>query len=332
MNPFVSIIIPVYNSAEYVSDAIQSALDQTYKNIEIIIVDDGSTDRSWEIIESYKWKYPNIIKSFKQENKGACSARNKGAILSNGQILQFLDSDDILIQNKIEEQIIYLDKIIDGEVLFCNTLNFQGKNLNNISKSDDYNINGYLLLNDAIYKKLVLTPCILIKKEVFINNGMFKENLIRAQEHEFNVRLMSRGIKYYYTPFYGILVRHHDSSIRVSNQNILNNPLYELELGKIFNNYIVKYDEVNSSYNCLKNELVNYLISRAQWYGNYKRFDIVSIYWKFIVNFMEENDLKYIKDYKSKVYSILLNIFGLLIFEKLRIKYQFIRKLYKKVF
>lgn len=108
-NQLVSILIPVYNAEKYVAEAIESALNQTYKNIEIIIVDDGSTDKSWEIIESYRQKHPKIIKTYRQENKGACAARNKAFELSDGKYIQYLDSDDLLASDKIEHQIKYFD-------------------------------------------------------------------------------------------------------------------------------------------------------------------------------------------------------------------------------
>jgi glycosyltransferase involved in cell wall biosynthesis len=121
----VSILIPVYNTQRYVAEAIESALNQSYKNIEIIIVDDGSTDNSWKIIESYKLKYSNIIKTFKQGNKGACSARNKAFELSSGKYIQYLDADDLLSPEKINASIKLLKQEGNEEcVVLCKWLRF----------------------------------------------------------------------------------------------------------------------------------------------------------------------------------------------------------------
>src|SRR5579875_322194 len=102
MHPLISIIIPLYNAEKYIIETIDSALQQSYKNIEIIIIDDGSTDSSFNVAETYK--SDNII-VVKQENKGASAARNHGLKLAKGEYIQFLDADDILDVNKIEYQI-----------------------------------------------------------------------------------------------------------------------------------------------------------------------------------------------------------------------------------
>jgi len=108
-HPLVSILIPVYNKASYVAEAIDSCLHQTYPHIEIIIVDDGSTDGSWDIVKNYADRYPDRMKVFRQGNKGACAARNKAFELSSGQYIQYLDADDILAPDKIKHQIKYFE-------------------------------------------------------------------------------------------------------------------------------------------------------------------------------------------------------------------------------
>jgi glycosyltransferase involved in cell wall biosynthesis len=99
MHPLVSILIPAYNSEKWIKATIQSALNQTYKNKEIIIVDDGSTDHTFSIAKQFE---SNIVKVITQKNQGASAARNKALSLSQGDFIQWLDSDDILSPNKIE--------------------------------------------------------------------------------------------------------------------------------------------------------------------------------------------------------------------------------------
>jgi glycosyltransferase involved in cell wall biosynthesis len=98
----VSILIPLYNSEEYITDTIQSALNQTYTNIEIIIVDDGSTDNSYDIAKSYK---SETVKVYKQKNSGASAARNNAFSKCSGDLIQYLDADDILHPEKVENQV-----------------------------------------------------------------------------------------------------------------------------------------------------------------------------------------------------------------------------------
>lgn len=91
--PKISVIIPVYNSENYLEECLNSCLLQTYENIEVICIDDGSSDRSAEILKSYL-KKDRRIKVFEQENKGVSSARNKGILNAKGDYISFLDSDD----------------------------------------------------------------------------------------------------------------------------------------------------------------------------------------------------------------------------------------------
>src|SRR5690554_4279716 len=95
----VSIIIPCFNREQLVGCAINSALKQSYRNIEIIVVDDGSTDRSWQVIEAYG----RSIQAVRIENGGAPRARNHGLRLATGRFIKFLDSDDLLPPDSISE-------------------------------------------------------------------------------------------------------------------------------------------------------------------------------------------------------------------------------------
>ncbi|QKJ30442.1 glycosyltransferase family 2 protein [Mucilaginibacter mali] len=118
--PLVSIIIPLYNAEQYIAEAIRSALDQTWPNKEIIIVDDGSTDRSVDIIQ----KFDNeIIKIYKQRNSGAAAARNFGLKQSVGQYIQFLDADDIISPDKIESQMALIGNS-NHYLGLCGTVHF----------------------------------------------------------------------------------------------------------------------------------------------------------------------------------------------------------------
>lgn len=105
--PKVSVIIPTYNRKDYVTEAIDSVLNQTYKDFEVIVVDDGSTDGTGEIL---KEKYRNKIRYFYKENSGCASARNYGIRNALGEYIAFLDSDDKYLPKKLEDQIRILEK------------------------------------------------------------------------------------------------------------------------------------------------------------------------------------------------------------------------------
>lgn len=105
----VSIIIPCYNVQDYIVECVQSTVDQLYNNIEIICIDNNSTDKTWDILNELKRKYSKLIieKEFKA---GANAARNKGLTLAKGKWIQFLDADDLIEPNKISHQISLVEK------------------------------------------------------------------------------------------------------------------------------------------------------------------------------------------------------------------------------
>lgn len=189
-NPLVSILIPVYNTEKYVAEAVESVLNQTYKNIEIIIVDDGSTDRSWEIIENYRQKYPDIIKTYRQENKGACAARNKAFELSIGDYIQYLDSDDYITEKKISEQMKLFRKYGDEIITSCSWTRIENGNVNrkkidkNYPKPIDWLIDSWTG-NGSGQTSIWLTPRPIIEKA-----GKWNENLRKNQDGEFFSRII----------------------------------------------------------------------------------------------------------------------------------------------
>ena len=116
MDSLISVIVPIYNSEKYLDNTIKSIINQTYKNLEIILVDDGSTDKSYEICKKYQ-KKDNRIKLFHQKNKGVSFARNIGIENSNGEFLTFLDSDDLIDKKMYEKLFNAFDNNLD--YVFC---------------------------------------------------------------------------------------------------------------------------------------------------------------------------------------------------------------------
>ncbi|HCG8449660.1 TPA: glycosyltransferase family 2 protein [Vibrio parahaemolyticus] len=108
MSLLVSVIMPTYNSAGTVVESIQSVLSQTYKNWELIIVDDRSTDNTWQVIQTYADKYDNIRIYQNKENLGAGASRNFAIKKARGRFIAFLDSDDLWTEDKLAEQIPFM--------------------------------------------------------------------------------------------------------------------------------------------------------------------------------------------------------------------------------
>ena len=109
MPTLVSVIIPCYNAAEWLGEAIDSCLAQTHQPLEVIVVDDGSTDASLEVARRYAEQH-DVVQAVTQPNRGAPVARNRGVCMSRGPYLQFLDADDRLVNGKLQRQVAVLDR------------------------------------------------------------------------------------------------------------------------------------------------------------------------------------------------------------------------------
>lgn len=134
VNPLVSIIIPVYNAEKYIAETIISALNQTWKNKEILIIDDASEDASFSIAKSFECA---IVKVFQQQKKGASTARNIGIKEAKGDYIQFLDADDLLEETKIEQQLQAIDFAKDA-LAICPVIHFPDGNFHKGFLQDGY--------------------------------------------------------------------------------------------------------------------------------------------------------------------------------------------------
>jgi len=114
MKPLVSILIPAYNAEEWITDTLQSAISQTWQRKEIIVVDDGSRDRTAEVARRLASKQVAVVTV---PNRGAAAARNHAMRLSQGDFIQWLDADDLLTMDKIERQLAALGEVQDTRVL-----------------------------------------------------------------------------------------------------------------------------------------------------------------------------------------------------------------------
>ena len=168
----VSIIIPTYNRKPFLIHAINSVLNQTYQNLELIIIDDGSSDKS---IEYIKKKYPTI-KIYKQSNKGVSSARNKGIKISSNNWIAFLDSDDRWHPKKLEKQINYLVK--NPKYKICHTDEIwirKGIRINQHKKHKKY---GGHIFDKCLDLCRISPSSVIIHKDIFNKVGLFNEKFL----------------------------------------------------------------------------------------------------------------------------------------------------------
>ncbi|NQU95339.1 MAG: glycosyltransferase [Candidatus Omnitrophica bacterium] len=193
--PLVSILIPCYNKVQWIGQAIESALSQTYSNKEIIVVDDGSADRSPEVIQAFG----NKVQWEAGPNRGANAARNRLLELSRGEWLQYLDADDYLLPDKLERQINNVDNINDVDVVYSQIL-LETKEGESIVRKSAEEINPIKKETDIFVNfakwSFPQTGGVLFKRQTLIEIGGWKEEQPCCQEHELYLRLLMAGKKF----------------------------------------------------------------------------------------------------------------------------------------
>jgi len=204
----VSVIIPLYNQKDYISEAINSVLEQTYENIEIIVINDGSTDDPGIVLDKFKDK----IIVINQENAGLSGARNTGIKNSSGEYLQFLDADDVLTKEKVEKQISYISSA-EEDLLYCK-IEILNDMDNSISSRSTYAFND-IFSHFYLFWKPYPTPIhsLLFNRNIFEKYGFFDEDLEANEDRFYLAKLSYSGVKFRYIPFIGGYYRRHSKSM-----------------------------------------------------------------------------------------------------------------------
>lgn len=157
----VSVIIPTFNVEKYIERTINCVLSQTYKQIEIVVIDDCSSDKTKEIMLDLAKKHSNVVFAVQDENKGAAEARNKGLLMAKGQYIAFLDSDDLWEPSKIEHQI---GVMINNDCAFCyctyDFIDEQDRQLKGPIK-----IKEKTTYRDLLTKTMISTPTVVVDRK-----------------------------------------------------------------------------------------------------------------------------------------------------------------------
>ncbi len=237
-NEIVSVIIPVYNSERYINKTLDSVLAQTYKLIEIVLVDDCSTDNTEQLINEYTEKHDNITYYQLKKNSGAAIARNKALELAKGRYFAFLDSDDLWYPQKINKQLTLMKQknisicYTAIEMIDENDRLIKGKR--NVLEKVDYN---FLLKNT-----MLATSTIVIDRKLV---GSFEMPLIRSgQDYATWLQLMRNG-----TNAHGInevLVKYRKSRNSLSSNKIKGiKKVWDIQVKQ------EKINPLNATYNCM---------------------------------------------------------------------------------
>ena len=209
--PKVSVIIPTYNREEFITETINSVLNQTYKDFEIIVVDDGSTDNTKQKLESFKLK----IKLIEQKNSERAIARNNGVRNSKGEYLAFLDSDDVWIKNKLEKQVELLDSKPEVILTYGQSLriNEHGQKIK-IAKRQIEGYSGEVFEN-LLLRNFIASPTPIIRREYFDKTEGFQTKYIPYEDWEFWLRFSLLGKFYFFNNPFAYYRIHKNQSVKL---------------------------------------------------------------------------------------------------------------------
>lgn len=240
--PLVSVIIPTYKRVKYLERALNSVLNQTYNNIEIIIIDDNDPESNYrietsELVNRYMKLHENIIYFKLEKNSGGCIARNKGIEIANGKYISFLDDDDLFHEEKIEKQVKRIESH-DGKVAvvgcFARIIDKKG----NVKRIEKEEIKGNVFF-EQLRKNVCTTSLALINREVCLKSGGFIK-IPSSQEHLFFIKIFEINPFYDYVDDVLVDINHHLGE-RVSNNK--NKPVGAIKLFEYVEGYFVNLDK-----------------------------------------------------------------------------------------
>jgi glycosyltransferase involved in cell wall biosynthesis len=219
LNPLVSVIIPAYNAEKTIGNALDTVFGQTYRPIEVIVIDDGSTDKTAEIVKNYVQgirivrdvesdptirTYPTSeaieLKYIYQQNSGPSKARNSGIKAARGEYIAFLDADDLWIKEKIEKQVELFTKDPKLDVIFSDTkvTRYRGEKVNEFTIFNKENLNkeffghGYILINppEKLLKlNFIYIQSVIAKRSCFKNDIFFNEKRRYMEDWELCLKM-----------------------------------------------------------------------------------------------------------------------------------------------
>ncbi len=318
----VTIIVPIYNAKNTIEQCVKSIIKQTYKNLQIILINDGSTDDTFEICKKLELTDSRIL-LIDKENEKVSKTRNKGLELAEGEYLMFVDSDDSIQENMIE---ILVKNIEEYELCTCNYLIVKKKKKVIRSKVKSFHneknkFNNYIelmeddMLFNPLWNKIYLTKVI---KE---NNIRFNPNIQVGEDFLFNIEYIDniQRAKYIEQPLY--LYNIFESSLcrRYTNRNIQNELIIIRTLKEFYkkNNYNMKY-VWNKSIDLIKSNVENLFV------GNKDKKEII-YYIDDMIKQMEKEELLCENQMCSRENKMLFNIIKKenikLIYKYLKIRY-----------
>lgn len=210
-SPLVSVIVPAYQQRRWVVEALDSVFAQTYPGIEVIVVDDGSTDGTADVVRE---RFGDSVHVVRQTNRGLAAARNAGLALARGELIQFLDADDRLAPDKIALQVEALAGHPGSDVAYCDYAFFpdtpprarRGAPLAPVDASGE-------LLEALLEGNFIASHAALLRRAAVLDVGGFDASLRGAEDYDLWLRLAARGCRFLHTPGRRALYRSRSDSL-----------------------------------------------------------------------------------------------------------------------
>ena len=286
----ISIIIPTYNYAQYICEAIESVLNQTYKDFKIIVIDDGSTDNTKEVIKPYL----NKMKYIYQQNSGPSAARNRGIQEAKGEYIAFLDADDIWLPQKLELQIKFMEKEKEVGLIFSDMILFNEKGIikNSFLKeklffnklsikplSSTEKVIYDNVFNALLQENFIPTNTVIVKKECFNKVGFFDKTLFSVEDRDMWLRI---GLFYDigFINFPLVLTRFHETNISANQELALKSRLKVMKKFLNYSNLPIKSKKI------IKQTINKIYFDLGYLYFTYEKFPLSRIYFR---KFLKEN-------------------------------------------
>lgn len=280
MNPKISVIMPVFNAERFIAKAIESILKQTFQNFELIIINDGSTDKSETVIQKYN---DYRIRYYKYENRGVSATRNLGISMASGDYIALMDADDVSEPNRLKKQLNFLDDNPQIQIVGTNCCHIDefGNVLNTKTYPKEHDKIEFLapLFNSICY------PSAMFSRKHMIKIGSYKEELLVAGDHELTLRFLLNDYKIFNLQDY--LYNYRIVKTSLTSKLLINQKLnhYKSSIEYLNNSKIINNDKKNN----FRRALLEY------YYGN------ISTARKFLLLSLKEKSVP-----KRKVFRILL--------------------------
>ncbi len=208
--PKVSVIIPVFNADKYIREAIESVINQTFIDYEIVVVNDGSTDRTVEIIQPYE---KNIgLKILHRNNSGPSKARNEGVRAARGEYCAFLDADDIMMPERLALQVSSLDNKAGVGLVYTDLMTFNERGIVHRSKKRFIRPYSGNVVEKLLIENFITTSTVMVRKECFERVAYFDETMKHSEDYKMWLSIAKRyEIDYLDLPL--VKYRYHADSL-----------------------------------------------------------------------------------------------------------------------